>query len=140
MPIATYRYKRLKDLQVPIITLAIRYGEEWYPVEAYVDSGATYSVFTTQVADRLGLDYRTGSKVYVQVGDGGFIPVYLHSLEIQVGKHRLTIPLGFSDKLGIRFNLLGRAEIFSYFKVCFDERDFLITFSPYEVQRRSMGA
>ncbi|MBM4465162.1 MAG: hypothetical protein FJ014_06380 [Chloroflexi bacterium] len=133
MPIVTYRYKRLKDVQVPIITLAIRYGEEWYPVEAYVDSGATYSVFTTRVADRLGLDYRTGSKVYVQVGDGGFIPVYLHNLEIQVGRHRLGVPLGFSDKLGIRFNLLGRAGIFGYFKVCFDERDFLITFSPYEV-------
>jgi len=46
--------------------------------------------------------------------------------------------LGFSDKLGIRFNLLGRTGVFSYFKVCFDERDFALTFSPYEVQRRSM--
>jgi len=65
MSTVTYHYKRLRDLQVPIITLAIRYGEEWYPVEAYVDTGATYSVFTAQVADRLGLAYRTGSKVYV---------------------------------------------------------------------------
>lgn len=82
-----------------------------------------------------GLDwlaYRTGRKVYVQVGDGGFIPVYLHDLEIQIGKHRLTAPLGFSDKLGIRFNLLGRTGIFGYFKTCFDERDFVLTFSPYE--------
>jgi hypothetical protein len=23
--------------------------------------------------------------------------------------------------------------LFSYFKVCFDERDFALTFSPYEV-------
>ena len=35
MSTVTYHYKRLRDLQVPIITLAIRYGEEWYPVEAY---------------------------------------------------------------------------------------------------------
>ncbi len=55
MSTVTYRYKRLKNLEVPIITLAIRYGERWYPSEAYVDSGATYSVFTAQVANRLGL-------------------------------------------------------------------------------------
>jgi len=41
-----YRYKKLRDLQVPIITIAIRYENDWFPVEAYVDSGATYSVFT----------------------------------------------------------------------------------------------
>jgi hypothetical protein len=132
MPTVTYRYKRLKNLEVPIITLAIKYGQRWYPLEAYVDSGATYSVFTAQVANRLGLAYRTGRRVYVQVGDGSFIPVYLHDLEVQIGKHRLTAPLGFSDKLGIRFNLLGRTGIFGYFKTCFDERQFVLTFSPYE--------
>jgi predicted aspartyl protease len=134
MSIVTYQYKRLKDLKVPIITLAIRYGEMWHPVEAYVDTGATYSVFTAQVADRLGLSYRTGRKVYVQVGDGGFIPVYLHDLEIQIGKHRVVVPLGFSGKLGISFNLLGRTGIFDFFKVCFDERDFVVTFTQYELQ------
>jgi len=88
MSTVTYHYKQVRDLRVPIITLAIRYGERWFPVEAYVDSGATY---------------------------------------------RLTVPLGFSDKLGVRFNLLGRTGIFSHFKVCFDEQDFVITFSPYRV-------
>lgn len=74
MPAVTYHYKQLKGLRVPIITLAIRHGERWHPVEAYVDSGATYSVFTAQVAERLGLAYRSGRRTYVQVGDGGFIP------------------------------------------------------------------
>lgn len=132
MSIVTYPYKRLKGLQVPIITLAIQHGGNWYPVEAYVDTGATYSVFTVRVADHLGLAYRSGHQVYVQVGDGGFIPVYLHHLEIQVGKHRLTAPLGFSDKLGVRFNLLGRTGILSHFKVCFDEQAFVVTFLPYD--------
>ena len=131
MPVVTYRYKQLKGLRVPIVTPAIRYGERWHPLEAYVDSGATYSVFTVQVADRLGLDYRSGRRLYVQVGDGSFIPVYLHDLEIQVGKHRLVAPLGFSDRLGVRFNLLGQVGIFSNFKVCFDEESFVVTFRPY---------
>jgi len=50
-------------------------------------------------------------------------------MEVQIGKERLTILLGFSDKLGIRFNLLGRSGIFGHFKVCFDEKDFVITFA-----------
>jgi len=55
----------LRTSHLPDVPLAL---------EAYVDSGATYSVFTAQVANRLGLAYRTGRRVYVQVGDGSFIP------------------------------------------------------------------
>jgi len=116
---------------VPIITLAIHYLGTWYPVEAYVDSGATYSVFTAQVADRLGIDFRRGERILVQVGDGAFIPIYLHELSIQLGKHRLVTPLGFSDKLGVRFNLLGRTGVFSRFKVCFDEQQLTVTLDPF---------
>lgn len=116
-----------------MITLAISYEEIWYPTEAYVDSGATYSVFSAQVAGRVGLPYRTGKRTFVQVGDGSFIPIYLHDVKIQIGQHRLEVPLGFSDKLGIRFNLLGRTGIFDHFKVFFDERAFFITFEPYSL-------
>ena len=96
-----------------------------------IDSGATYSVFTSQVAERLDLSYRIGKRQFVQVGDGSFIPVYLHNIEIQLGKHRLTVPLGFSEKLGVRFNLLGRTGIFNQFKVCFDEHRFVVALEPY---------
>ena len=134
MSIVTYQYKRLKDLKVPIITLAIRYGEMWHPVEAYVDTGATYSVFTAQVANRLGLSLSHWTQNLCSSGRWGFIPVYLHDFEIQIGKHRVVVPLGFSGKLGISFNLLGRTGIFEFFKVCFDERDFVVTFTQYELQ------
>ncbi len=80
----------------------------------------------------MGLDYQTGRRVFLQVGDGSFIPVYLHDLEVQIGSYRLKVPMGFSDKLGIRFNLLGRTGIFPHFTVCFNERDFVVTFSPVE--------
>ena len=62
MPIVTYCYKRLKDLRVPIITLAIQYGEKWYPVEAYVDTGAS-SVISRSVSTKgllLSLSCSTG--------------------------------------------------------------------------------
>ena len=132
MSVVTYQYKRWKNLRAPIIILAIHHRKRWYPVEAYVDSGATYSVFTAQVAELIGINYFKGKKLYIQVGDGGFIPIYLHNLKIQIGKYPLTIPLGFSEKLGVRFNLLGRTGIFDHFKVCFNEQKFVLTFTPYK--------
>jgi predicted aspartyl protease len=126
------RYKSYKGLTVPIISVGINHAQIWYPVEAFVDSGATYSIFTDQVAATIGLEYKTGSKIFVQVGDGGLIAAYLHNLTIQLGKEKLVAPLGFSDRLGVGFNLLGRTGIFSYFKVCFDEKNRVVSFEKQD--------
>jgi len=57
MPTVKYKYKISKTLKMPIITVAIEFNKKWFPIEAYVDSGATYSVFTAQIADYIGLSY-----------------------------------------------------------------------------------
>jgi len=132
MSIVRYQYKKSKYLKMPIITLAIESNNKWFPVEAYVDSGATYSVFTAQIADYISLSYREGLRKYVQVGNGALIPIYLHDLQIQVGKNRITAPIGFSEKLGINFNLLGRVVFFDFFQVCFDEKNFFIQLTPFD--------
>ncbi|KPA09511.1 hypothetical protein MHK_010276 [Candidatus Magnetomorum sp. HK-1] len=132
MSIVRYQYKRSRHLKMPIITIAIESKNKWFPVEAYVDSGATYSVFTAQIADYIGLSYREGVRKYVQVGNGALIPIYLHDLQIQVGKNRIIAPIGFSEKLGINFNLLGRVGFFDFFQVCFDEKNYLIQLIPFD--------
>lgn len=58
-------------------------------------------------------------------------PVYLHDLEVQLGEERFTGTIGFSEKLGIGFNLIGRVSFFNRFKVCFDEHKFLVTFEKF---------
>lgn len=131
MPIIKMRYKSYKRQLVPIITVGIHYKNIWYPVEAYVDSGATYSIFSNKVADRIGLEFKQGKLIYPQVGDGGSIPAYLHEVDIQLGKERMSGIIGFSEKLGIGFNLLGRISLFDQFKVCFDEKRYLVTFEKY---------
>jgi len=67
---------------------------------------------------------------YLQVGDGSFIPVYLHDLEMQLGAERFVSKVGFSDKLGVAFNLLGRRTVFDRFKICFLESERVLTFEP----------
>jgi len=128
LSIVRLKYKLYKGLSLPIVAIGINYSQRWHSVEAYVDSGATYSLFTDQVAARIGLNYKSGKKILVQVGDGSFIPVFLHDLTIQLGTERFMAPLGFSERLGLGFNLLGRTGIFSRFKVCFDEKNGFVTF------------
>jgi len=125
-----FRYKPFRGRLAPLITIGVEIGAVWYPVEVYVDSGSAYTVLRAQIADGVGFDYRTGNRVYLQVGDGSFIPVYLHQLEVQVGTDRFLAQVGFSEKLGVGFNLLGRAGIFERFKICFQESQRVLTFEP----------
>lgn len=123
-----FRYKPFRGRLAPLITIGVKIEAVWYPVEVYVDSGSAYTVLRAQIADGIGFDYRTGNRVYLQVGDGSFVPVYLHQLEVQVGTDRLPVQVGFSEKLGVGFNLLGRAGVFERFRICFQESQRVLTF------------
>jgi hypothetical protein len=46
--------------------------------EAYVDSGASLSIFPYR--EEFEIDLEKGNLVYVTVRDGGSIPVYIHSI------------------------------------------------------------
>jgi len=126
----TFRYKPFRGQLAPMITIGVKMGTAWYPVEVYVDSGAAYTLLRADIADGVGFDYRTGKLLYLQVGDGSFIPIYLHDLELQIGRETLVAKIGFSERLGVGFNLLGRADVFQRFKICFQDSQGLLTFEP----------
>jgi hypothetical protein len=85
MPVIVRNYRQYKEWKMPIITLGLKYNEKWFPVDAYVDSGAIYSIFRQSVGERIGLEIEKGRLIYSQVGDGGFIPVFLHELDMVEG-------------------------------------------------------
>jgi hypothetical protein len=64
----------------------------------------------------------------VVVGDGSFLPVYLHNLSMQIGDWHNQAPIGFSERLGVGFNVLGRTGVFNQFQVCFNDRTRRVTF------------
>src|SRR5207253_7691908 len=97
----------------PVISAGIRLDNAWRAIELYVDSGAAYTILRAEVASAVGFNYLSGRKVLIQVGDGALIPVFLHDLPIQIGSMQFTAPIGFSAKLGVPFNLLGRLGISS---------------------------
>ena len=125
-----FPYLAYKGIPCPIVKVALRGLWGWFPILAYVDSGATYSLFSIQLAEEIGLRYARGRPDHVVIGDGSAIPVYLHRLPLRIGPHQLRVTVGFSPRLGVRFNLLGRRDIFSRFDVTFSDSRKTLIFSP----------
>src|SRR3989338_8073665 len=94
----------------------------------YLDSGASLSIFSIEDAIRIGIDYLKGKEVYLTVGDGGGIPVYLHRLPIKLVNTTFEAAIGFSPRLGVGFNLIGRKSFFEKFDIIFSDTSQTITF------------
>jgi len=115
---------------LPIVPVELRRGEEWVVFDAYVDSGAAYSIFHVDVARVLGIDVERGGESFVVVGDGSRIRVYIHSLEIRLANEEFTAKIGFSRRLGIGFNILGQEDIFDKFMICFNRKERMVELIP----------
>lgn len=125
-----FSYKIHKGIACPIIPVEIRRVR----IDAYVDSGAYFSIFSTQEAEALGIQYRKGKPASAIVGDGNLIPVFYHILTIKIGNISFPATIGFSPRLGVGFNLLGRKDIFEQFIVIFDDVKKIVSFLPRHSQ------
>jgi hypothetical protein len=70
-----FRYKLVAGRWSPMISAGLDLGGTWQPVEMYVDSGATYTILRSNVAQGLGFAWTADTKVFAQVGDGSQIPI-----------------------------------------------------------------
>src|SRR5919109_2473918 len=126
MPFIEFPYTLHKGYLMPIIPITIQNHKVW----VYVDSGATFSMVNAGEARDMGIDWQSGRQQMVVVGDGSFIPVFIHDVPVEIGGTRLTIPIGFSERLGVGFNLLGRSGVFNRFEVCFNDHTRKVTLQP----------
>ena len=122
-----YPYRSIRGISSPIIPVKIMKGDKIARTYTYADSGATYSVFSDDEAEKLGMDMETGEELYLITGDGGSILIYLHEVKIEIGDCEFNAVVGFSDRLGIGFNILGRKDVFERLIFCFDDNEKGIT-------------
>ena len=123
-------YGRLHGRPAPLIALTLYCDHLRTDVDAYVDSGAYYSVFQADIAARLGLAFQMGIAVSTIGADGRPILVFLHRVGLRIAEFQLTATVGFSEELGIGFNLLGRHSVFNQLQFCFNDRDGELVVSP----------
>jgi hypothetical protein len=124
MSLIEFPYTSHKGYLLPIIPITILNEKIW----VYVDSGAMFSIFHTETAKRMGINLQNGRLQMIVVGDGSYIPTYLHELTLGLGDFEVTAPIGFSERLGVGFNILGRKGIFDQFQVCFNDHIRKVTF------------
>ena len=125
-----FPYIQERSKFLPIISLQIKskVKVDWITFDAFVDSGASYSIFKAEIGDILGLEMEKGNKILITVGNGSLIVVYIHRLIIQIDDEEFEAEIGFSKQLGIGFNIIGRKDIFERFKICFDEKEKVVEF------------
>jgi len=130
MRVVEFPYQIWKGKPIPIIPVKLYSHKRSFKTWAFVDSGATYSIFEINLLELLNLKIEQAMrKEMFVVGDGSFIPGWIFRLSIEIGGYKFKADIAFSDRLNVGFNLLGRKDIFEKFKeISFQEKRRLIIF------------
>ena len=111
-----------RKVYAPMVPVEVWTGNRWLWVEAYVDSGASSSIFHAEVGELIKPALNRPHRIQMGLGDGRIIPVNIHHVRVRFGGKEFLAPIGFSAKFWTRFNLLGRAGFFERFRITFHER------------------
>lgn len=115
---------------LPIISLKLNGKDGGVEFLAFVDTGASYSIFQADVAEILGLNFKDGEEKDLVIGDGDKLKVHIHKVMVSLANKEFIATIGFSECLGTGFNILGRKSIFDQFIICFREKKKIVEFFP----------
>ena len=100
-----FPYTRLGALFLPIVPVTITSRNVTFRTDAYVDSGAFYSIFRSELLNSLELRKEQGRIKMLKAADGKLIRGYLFRLTLEIGNIKLRPLIAFSDQLNVGFNL-----------------------------------
>ncbi|MEK7161734.1 MAG: aspartyl protease family protein [Patescibacteria group bacterium] len=106
----------------PIIPVQLFGNGEKINYEVLLDSGADTCVFDGSIGELLGLDVTAGTPIHFSgVQNAEAAKAYLHTVDLSLGGHKLSIPAIFSFDLSDRgYGILGQKGFFDIFSVKFD--------------------
>ena len=116
-----FSYSKENNQWFPTLNIVIRGPKRTRLFKALVDSGASFSVFRSEVADYLGIPLEKGKPVYL-TGIGGRILGYLHKIPVKIGNKKFICKIVFSKEYMVSLNILGRDNFFQPFLISFWER------------------
>ena len=103
----------------PLIQVVLIGPKEKIKMLALLDSGADYSLFSLEVAEKLGIPVEKGKRVSLQGVAGQPFTGFLHEVPLQVEDTTLKCKIVFSK---VRAILLGRDNFFLPFLITFNEK------------------
>ena len=108
----TFPYHKTSDGRLfPIIPLKFYSKNRITHTSALIDSGASISIFRSEIAEELGINIEKGKKFYLH-GVGGRVKGYIHKLKIEADGKKFICPIVFSHEYLISLNLIGREAFF----------------------------
>ncbi len=81
-----FSYVLLGELWYLVVPVVLFHGTQKLVTRGLVDSGATFSVFSAQVAEALGIDVRAGERIELH-GLGRAVG-YVHQVDMALSKFR----------------------------------------------------
>ncbi len=115
-----YAYTRIRNRYFPLVPIKLGVGDNAFETFGLIDSGASISLFKTDIAHQLGIDIESGTN-HILEGISGKIIVYTHEIPVFVNNVQFICRIGFSEEYIASFNLLGRDNFFIKFLITFDE-------------------
>lgn len=118
-----FRYKSYgPGLLRPVIPIEIIFNNKSVYYEVLVDSGADSNIFSSEIADILGINLIKGDKAEVAGITGESKPLYFHYLDIKIGGSLFkNVKIGFLKDIGkYAYGVVGQKGFFDMFVVKFD--------------------
>jgi len=103
----------------PLIQVVLIGPRDKIRMLALIDSGADYSLFSLEVAEKLRIPVEKGKRVSLQGVAGQPFTGFLHEVPVQVEDITLKCKIVFSK---VQATLLGRNNFFLPFLITFNEK------------------
>ena len=119
----------------PAVEVELVYGERTTRAVGILDSGSSFTIFSPEFAELIGIDDVTSGYPGRVNTLGGDIDFYLFDLEMEIRfpghRHRFAGQVGFFAARRPR-NILGRNLVFARYEIGFRETQQLIHIRPEE--------
>lgn len=116
----------------PIAVVTLSAVKKSIQVTMYIDGGADVTMIPFRAGHELGFKYDP-NKIFQMGGISGSLPCALEKVEITIGQRRLLADITWALSDDAPF-LLGRRDIFRFFRITFDEQRRKIEFLENQVK------
>jgi len=106
---------------------------KWYSFKVYADACADISLMRRSDCEMLSLNLEEGELRHMGGVCSGLVRTFIHRLPLRIGTVEFPCRVAFAERQDVP-RLLGRLDVFSRFKVCYDEETRVTEFHSKETQ------
>lgn len=126
-----FRYKpergaHQQEVLRPVADVWFKKEDSWVECHPYIDSGADVTLIPLSLGELLG--FKMGKEKIEEIGGiRGAVPVVYKKLQVKIGEKVLSVLAAWALIEEVP-PLLGRADVFDYFKITFLQKERKIIF------------